>query len=254
MFSELVDMVVRRTNRPDFREDIVAYANEVLRMVHSSEFFYRDKVEVLAKEDANDGVAYQLPETFVWDRPKDLRAIIAVKYLPLDRYSTIGDYRPFDFSDPKSFYPSNIPPGIGQATQDSYYYAVGDKFVFYRKGGLGNIAVCYSKAPPYFHYYTENLRPAVYDYTTGYWSYLDGKGEYVGSLGTEEADSLARAKVADWVLKDYLGMVASGVATKVFTVLGDPRNKIEYSNFKEALRYVRTAEKYEATGEVGYNR
>lgn len=254
MFSELVDMVIRRTNRPDFKEDIIAYANEVLRMVHCSEFFYRDKVEVLAKDDAEGGVAYQYPETYVWDRPKDLRSIIAVKYLPVDVYSTTVNLHPFDFSDPKSFYPSNIPPGIGQAKQDCYYYAVGDKFVFYRKGGLAKIAVCYSKAPPYFQYYDQGLRPAVYDYNTGYWTYLDGKGNYVASLGTEEADSLARAKVADWVLKDYLGMVASGVATKVFTVLGDPRNKIEYSNFKEALRYARTAEKYEATGEVGYNR
>ena len=110
------------------------------------------------------------------------------------------------------------------------------------------------KAPRRFKYYEPNKRPAVYDRDFNTWKYLDTRGDWVTSLGSEELDKDAQLKVSDWLLKDYEGMLCSGVMTKIFTMLGDPRNKVEYSNFKENLRYVRTAEKYESTGEVGYDR
>ena len=239
MFSELVDLIVRRTNRPDFKEDIIAYLNEVLRMVHSSEFFYRDKVEIALNEDYDDA---DLARTFVWDRPRDLRALVSVRYLDLL------------YDDNRDSFPPNIPPGIGQANKPQFYYGVGDKFVFYRRGGLRRIAVCYVLAPKRFEYYDVGKRPAVYDRESDSWQYLDQTGRYVASLGSNELDEAAQAKVSDWLMLHYDGMLASGVITKLFSVLGDPRNKVEYSNFKENLRYVRTAEKFENTGEVGYDR
>lgn len=238
MFSELVDMVVRRTNRPDFKEDIIAYANEVIRMCHCSEFFFRDKTEVLLNQDYDRA---NPSETFVWERPKDLRALFAIKY-----------YGYYD--DPRDAFPANIPPGIGQAMREQFYYGVGNSYVFYRKSGLHEIAICYAKAPKRFKYYAVGKRPAVYNRGTGEWLYLDRYGNYVTSLGSDELDQAARDEVSDWLLADYDGMLCSGVNTKVFTVLGDPRNKVEYSNFKENLRYVRTTERYESTGEVGYDR
>ena len=238
MFSELVDMIVRRTNRPDFRDDIIAYLNEVLRQVHCSEFFYRDKVEDLLNQDYDRN---QPAETFIWERPKNLRALVAIKYQ--------GYY-----DDSRDSFPPNIPPGIGQATHFQFYYGVGDKIVFYRRGGLREIAVCYVIAPRRYDYYPVGKRPAVYDRGADSWQYLDQNGNYVASLGSEELDQLARDKVSDWLMLNYEGMLASGVMTKLFSILGDPRNKVEYSNFKENLRYVRTAEKFESTGEVGYAR
>lgn len=238
MFSELVDMIIRRTNRPDMKEDIIAYLNEVLRMSHSSEFFFRDKVEVLVNQDYDRN---NPAETFIWDRPKDLRSLTAIKLY--------GHY-----DDPRDSFPANIPPGIGQATRAQFYYGVGDKYVFYRKGGLHEIAISYVKAPRRFKYYEKDKRPAVYNRDSDSWLYLNTKGEYVTSLGSDELNEYAQEQVSDWLLKDYEGMLCSGVMTKIFTMLGDPRNKVEYSNFKENLRYVRTAEKYESTGEVGYDR
>lgn len=238
MFSELVDLIIRRTNRPDFKEDIIAYLNEVLRQVHCSEFFYRDKIEDLLNQDYSES---QPTETYVWDRPKNLRAMVSVRYF--------GHY-----DDNRDSFPQNVPPGIGQANKPQFYYGVGDKFVFYRKGGLGLIAVCYVVAPKRFEYYEPNKRPAVYDRNADSWKYLNQNGEYVASLGSEALDEAARELVSDWLLLNYDGMLASGAITKLFSVLGDPRNKVEYSNFKENLRYVRTTEKFESTGEVGYGR
>lgn len=238
MFSELVDMIVRRTNRPDFREDIIEYLNEVLRQVHCSEFFYRDKVEDSLNQD------YDLAnpaETFVWDRPRNLRALVAIRY---EGY----------YDDRRDSFPPNIPPGIGQANKLQFYYGVGDKVVFYRKGGLKTIMVCYVTAPRRFQYYPVGQRPAVYDRASDTWQYLDQNGKYVASLGSEELNQAAQELVSDWLMLNYEGMLASGVMTKLFSILGDPRNKVEYSNFKENLRYVRTTEKFENTGEVGYDR
>lgn len=238
MFSELVDMIIRRTNRPDMKEDIIDYLNEVLRMCHSSEFFFRDATEVMLNEyydRANPS------DTFVWERPVDMRSLTAIKF-----------YGYYD--DPRDSFPPNIPPGIGQATRMQFYYGVGNKYVFYRRGGLHQIAISYVKAPRRFKYYPVGERPAVYNRPLNEWKYLDTKGDYVPTLGSEELDKAAQDLVTDWLITDYEGMLCSGVNTKIFTVLGDPRNKVEYSNFKENLRYVRTAEKYESTGEVGYDR
>lgn len=239
MFSELVDDIVRRTNRPDFLQDIAIYTNEVLRSVHCTEFFYRDQVEILLNADARP-LAEQ--NTFVWERPRDFRAIVAVKYLD----------KPF-LSEKETFI-ANIPPGIGQANRDMFYYGVGTNFVFYDRFGLGRIAVCYVTAPRRFTYYKPNERPAVFNRETNTWSYLDRAGKYVPSLGSDELDKAARDKVYDWLLADYDVMISSGVSNKLFSILEDPRNKVEYANFKEALKYVRATEKYESTGEIGYNR
>lgn len=239
MFSELVDTIIRRTNRPDFKEDIIEYLNEVLRQVHCSEFFYRDRVEVCLNQDYDES---NLQPTFVWERPHRLRAVTAVKYLDIC------------YDDNRDSFPPNIPPGIGQANKPQFYYAVGNKFVFYRKGGLKRIALSYVTAPRRFRYYEKNKRPAVYDYANDSWTYLDQQGNYVTSLGSEEQDAAARELVGDWLLQCYDGMLSSGVATKLFSILSDPRMKVEYANFKENLRYVRTTEKFENTGEVGYDR
>lgn len=238
MFSELVDMIIRRTNRPDMKEDIIAYTNEVLRMAHSSEFFFRDKTEVLLNTDYDKA---NPSETFVWERPSDMRSLTAIRY-----------YGYYD--DPRDSFPPNIPPGIGQATRPQFYYGVGNNYVFYRRGGLHEVAISYVKAPIRFKYYEPKERPAVYNRDYDEWKYLNTRGDWVNSLGSDELNADAQAKVSDWLLKDYEGMICSGVMTKIFTMLGDPRNKVEYSNFKENLRYVRTAEKYESTGEVGYDR
>lgn len=238
MFSELVDDIVRRTNRQDFIKDIAIYANEVLRSVHCTEFFYRDEVEICLNVD--EALAEQ--NTFVWERPRDFRAIVAVKYLD----------KPF--LDEKETFIANIPPGIGQANSDMFYYGVGTHFVFYCRHGLSRIAVAYVKAPRRFTYYPEGERPAVFNRETNTWSYLDRSGKYVASLGSDELEQQARDKVYDWLLADYDVMISSGVATKIFSILNDPRNKVEYANFKEALKYVRQTEKYESTGEIGYNR
>lgn len=239
MFSELVDIIVRRTNRPDFLDDIVGYLNETIRVVHSLEYFYRDIIEDRIYQ-ASD---YPEPQqTFVWERPKQFRAFVGIKYLA-------------NWANQKECYPKNIPPGIGQANQPNYYYGVGDKFVFYAQHGLPDIAVAYVTTPKLFQYYPEGSRPAIYDRSSETWKYLDSAtGQYVASLNNEELESHYRASVSDWLLSDYSGMLCSGTITKVFSILDDPRNKVEYSNFKEALRYARTTERYESTGEVGYNR
>lgn len=242
MFSELVDDVVRRTNRPDFLLDIVKYANSVIRTVHHCEVFYRDlkEVEVIVNDGMGDN-----PQTYVWDRPADFRLLSTVKYLG-------------HWLNPKESFPPNIPPGIGQSNRDRFYYAVGDKFVFYDKLGINRIGISYLTKPKTFKYYPENERPAVYNRVDGTWKYLvvnpDGTKSYVDTLGDPALELAAQDLVADWLIRDYDDMLSSGISTKIFSILQDPRNKVEYSTFKEALRYARTAEKYESTGEIGYNR
>ena len=234
MFSELVDTVIRRTNRPDFKEDIIAYVNETMRAVQNDSLFTRDMVEDVAYDINKEENIVEPLNVYVWKRPPRMRQLRAVAYenrMGMDRY-----------------YPVNIPPSNTQLPHDSYYYGSGDSIVFCDSAGLFIIKVAYYQNFRTLKYYEEGKRPAVFNTDTEQWSYLNENGEYVDTLEDEVAEQQARELVSNWLLMDYQGLLINGANTKVFSVLNDPRNKVEYSNFQTALKDLRRIEKYEATG------
>lgn len=233
MFSELVDKIIRRTNRQDFKLDIIAYVNETMRAVQNEHLYTRDLVEdkVISPEEL---VAYEPRSVYVWKRPKRFRQLRSVAYT--DPTGTL-----------LMTYPPNIPPSEVQKDHEYYYYGSGDSIVFYDTRGLHQILVAYYQNFRALEYYEEGSRPAVFDYDTYTWKYLQN-GNYVDTLNDEVAEMEAREKVGNWLLKDYDGLVCSGTITKVFSVLNDPRNKVEYSNFQTALKSLRSIEQYESAG------
>lgn len=236
MFSELVDKVIRRSNRPDFQEDIIAYINETMRAIQNEALYTRDLVEdkVISPEDL---LGYQPQQVYVWKRPARFRQLRSVAYT-----DTSGNI-PLK-------YPPNIPPSEVQFDKTNYYYGSGDSIVFYDSQGINQIWVAYYINFKPLKYYPEGERPAVFNSDTETWQYLLN-GAYVDTLNDEVAEKAARDLVSNWLLSDYNGVVCSGTLTKVFSVLSDPRNKIEYSNFQQGLKDLRSIEKYES---AGYNR
>lgn len=233
MFSELVDTIVSRTNRIDFQDNIVAYLNETMRAIQNSALFSRDLVEDIVYDIAAQENVSEPVNVYVWKRPIRMRQFRAVAY-----EDSIGNRE----------FPPNIPPSEVQKTHERYYYGSGDSIVFCDSNGFNKIKVAYYQNLRQLNYFAIGSRPAVFDRDTETWTYLNTDGEYVPTLNDEVVEQQARDKVSNWLLASYSGVLSHGTCTKVFSVLQDPRNVVEYSNFQSGLNDLRSIEKYEATG------
>lgn len=225
MFSETVDKIVRRTDRKDFQTDIIAFLNSVTSAIINEALYDASLVEDLITVSQS---GQPRVNTFVWKRPRYLKNILAVKYN--------------DGWDNEDSYARNILPSSKMVGYSKYYYQSGDGIVFHDAGGLPEtIAIAYYTAPRSLTYYPIGQRPAVFDELTQTWSYLKD-GVYVPSLDSEEAETQAKALVTNWVLERHNECVCSGTANKIFTMLQDPRNTIEYSNYNNLLGALKNAE------------
>lgn len=225
MFSEVVDAVIARSGRPDRALDIIAYVNASIRDSAVRVLFNRDLVE--------DSIVVT-DSPCIWQRPQRLRQVRTARIRG-------RDYLP------------EVKPGRKQTDYDQYYYAAANYFAFNGVAVGDIIDIAYYVYPAEFSYYAEGNRPAVFDKMRRMWTYLID-GEYADHIYHEvpnpdydpldphspptitEVDELAeeafRDVVTHWLLDDWAVLVIEGALTKIFTAVGDERNKSVFSIFK----------------------
>lgn len=204
MFSEMVDNVVQKTGRRAAQDqvNIIGYVRQVMRECQMLAFFERDMTEDLLIADA---------EPFNWTRPQNFRRMLAVAYRNTGALNG-------------KIYPEYLIPGKRQRDHDYLYYAGPNYFTFKGIGKDGEIEIAYFSYFRRYIYYAAGTRPAVYDWETEAWSYLQPDGETYGpSLATPELEEEARDKVTNWLLTDWGETIAEGTSSKIFTAIDDPR-------------------------------
>lgn len=204
-FSALVDDVKTVSGRgSSVQTEAVMYARQALRECVTKAYFDKDLVETTITSTGT-------PHT--WTLPSNYRALRAVKY-------------PYDV------YPKFIPPGRSQLNQDYYYYKAGSYFAFKGTDAGDSIDIAYYTYGRKFAYYSTTERPAIYDLETETWSYLDGAGAYVSTLGTTELDEAAQALVTNWLITDWYELILEGALAKIFKKYGDERSVSTFALYK----------------------
>lgn len=224
MFSELVDRVTSSlmTGNSDARKaEVTQYVNSVRRKIHMRGSYVRDRAEQSVECSGAS-------TTFTWPVPRNVRNIVTAKYkFGRDGYGA---------------YPVLTTPSVKFDTQPYSVYRFGEYYTF---NGIFDgeviLLLLQLKSMP-LRYYAENSRPAVYDRDTETWTYLDIAGNYVATLGSEELDAAARAKVYDWVLDDYEDLVFYGAMNLAQKVQDNQRASNYYALYRDALTDMHQAE------------
>ena len=206
-FSTLVDDIAEVTCRKGEEQLIAALVNGAVRELESLGLYEQDLVEVRIK---TEGASTQ---PFMWrDAPKNLRAISHVRY-------------------------SNgvipVPVKVGRKMEElkgNYYYIAGSYIAFSGAPLGGDIDVAYYQIQPRLKYYAaKDEQPAIREDQESAWKYRyfdpdTQRYSYVDTLGSEEADYEARAKVTNWLLEDYYEAVRAIAVREVFNAFNDVAN------------------------------
>lgn len=219
-FSAAVDSVIARSQRPDRRADIIAYVRQTMRecQVFKKIAFARDLIE-------DQLTATSSP--FIWDRPQELRLLRTVQYGIFGARNA-------------QIYPTFLRPGKKQETEQYYYYAGPDYFVFkgVDAGTIVNVAYyAYFKKLPY---YAIADRPAVFDLETDNWNYL--------TATTDQDKAIARALVSNWLLFDWYDLIVEGGLAKIFKTVGDQRAVSSFALYKSLQNDLMAGEEVESLG------
>lgn len=219
-FSSLIDDTVKLAGRGiAARSQLASYARSSMREPQVDNLFEKDLTEDSLTTNA---------DPFIWERPAAFRVFRTVQYTT-------------------EIYPKYILPGRRQRDVDNFYYAASTYFTFkgLEVGATFNIA--YYSFFPKLVYFAADVRPARYFADLGEWRYLDGNGDYVSTLGSDDLDEAARELVSNWILFDWYDLVMEGVLAKQFKVNGDPRAPSHFALFKSFIKDLLQAE---VTGSV----
>lgn len=228
-FSQLVDLVVSETKRPDLVSEIATYLNQTIREVH----FSADRnAALLFPENFRELLLTATSESgFTWDIPNPgvFQAMEVVKYLTI--YSRLGD----------DIYAKGTTPGRHLADMEYYYYRVGGSFVFSGYGGINSqIAIGFYEFPMSLKYKVPAARAASYDIESG-WTYGEG-------IDTPELEEAARLFSTNWLIFRWSDVIMEGVRAKVYKRLSDTeRARTCYSLYGSLRQGLWTSE----TAEVG---
>ena len=213
-FSQLVDNVISRCQRPDRQLDIEGYMNQTLRDLNEVAYFARD----LAEEQITIS---QLPA--LWTRPTNLRIIKAV-YYPLS-----------------DIWPRCVQPGKFQNKFTAFYYATGQQFAFSGLGAGDKINIAYYTFVRRFKYFAAGSRPASYDEDTQTWTYVDPQPT------TEEEAEVLQLRCSNWLLFTYPDCVMEGTLAKVYKSVDDKsRASTSYSLYMQMQAKLQSTERHES--------
>ena len=205
-FSALIDTVVQRSGRKDRLASIIAYARTTIRECLVLDFFDQSLIETQVTVDA-------IP--FIWDRPSNLRSILAIRTPHYDRRN-------------KRIFMGERKPGMTVADDEKYFYLSGNSYA------MANLAVGDVLDVAYYEYskalvYTAPVanRPARYDLETEVWVYHQA---YDASDETREN---ARDKVTNWLLTFWYELIAEGTQAKLYKLVNDEaRMRTSYALYK----------------------
>lgn len=212
MFSELVDDIVSASGRPDMREDVIDYANTIIRKIHAKALWDRN-FKSIAVGNPNPREGY-----LRWTRSNDVQVIRTIHIPEKDVYLTYQRV------------------GRHLKRQRDYYYAEGNDIIMV-SDGICNATIGYYRRPTRFKYYTPDQRPAVFDCVTEKWTYLvpHSQGDYTHELFRDEDQFFARRAVADWIIHEYPDAIKAGVLNYIYSQVGDDQARSQYAIFKDAI-------------------
>jgi hypothetical protein len=200
MFSELVDICVQRSGRPNHQPDIIAYATQTVRQMQTKNYFKKNLIEdqIIATADP-----------YTWIPPERIQKIKAVRY-------SNGDY------------PVYYLPGAKQKETLSFYYGAAGYYVFkgmssgFQQAGVSQqntIDIAYYQFTKKLKYYAVAARPAVYDYETETYTYADFSGDGGTNWNDPANQETARNLIGNWILKDWNELVQEGTLAKIFKLI-----------------------------------
>lgn len=234
MFSQLIDIVTKRTNRIDMRDTAVGLMNGIIRRIQSKQYFQSDLKQIRLNEET-PGVKV-LMGRWEWTRTPDVRLMSAVQYLP------------------DGSYPPNNQPAVGQDNLNNYWYKVGDKYIFvFPEHHLlidepEEIELTYYSFSPEFKYIPEADRLIKYDWETNQWFERQNNKTTEWKPLTADEVNLREDELkayGNWLMRDYKEVILSGTISKLFGLLDDSeRFKREFAEFNELFNTLTRNERY----------
>lgn len=223
-FSALVDDVVARSGRKDRVNDIIAYARTTLRECSVLDFFDQSLVEVQLTADGNP---------FLWQRPANLRGILAVRTPYYDRRNS-------------RIFAKEKKPGVDITNIPYYFYLSGDIFVLvgFTAGDIIDMAY-YTYTVPLQYYADVADRPARFNLETNLWEY------HAAYTASDETKEDARNLVTNWLLEYWYDLIAEGVLSKLYKLVNDEaRMRMSYALYKSGQKDLKAGESSAYVGKV----
>lgn len=223
-FSQLVDAIVQETRRPDMKADVIRYANQTIRELHTDPetnkilFFADNFRQLLLTADVEDGFGWEIPN------PATFQKLHVVNYRGV-------------FENGVPVYSTPTTPGRHLNSLRNYHYQAANHFFFVGYGGVNQqIALGYYEFPPRLTYQEVADRLVI-------WNEEDQVFEYDPSLNTPELREAALAKVSNWILNRWEDTVAEGLRAKVYKRTSDTeRARTCYSMFQSMRSGMWTSE------------
>lgn len=215
-FSQLVDVMVSETKRPDLVSEIATYLNQTIREVHQAQ---DNGGPILYGDNLHEKVLIATVATgFSWliDEVDTFQVLQAVRY-----DSVFGD-------DCRPIYVEQRKPGRILNSLRYFWYRSGNYIQFAGYGGVdGQISLAWYAYPRRLSYYPANCRPATWtdDYQ---WSY------HADWVATEEGREQAELMSSNWLLLRWTDVIMEGLRAKVYKRVGDKdRANLCYSLFSQ---------------------
>ena len=222
MFSEIVDEVLAIAGASDTSSlnASINYAQLTLREIDEMALFEGAGVEVAIPLTSTTA------DSYTWTKPTRFRDILVAEYYNLG-------------VEPKA-----QRPGTFEGRDNVYqYYGTPKSLIFNGIRSAAELRLFYFIWSRQFTYYAIGLRPAVYDFKTETWSYLNAVGNYVPSLGNETLEAQAQDLVSNWITINWYTTVVQGTLTKLFNSRGDKRSVTAFSIYRSQREAIMRTER-----------
>lgn len=225
--SQLVDDIVRETNRFDLVADITRYANQTIREVHADP---EKNTPLLFDANRNEQTLVATGESLAWDIPSPE----VFQQLEAARYNAIIN------GDGKPVFATRMNPSTRQAQIGTFYYRVRNTYSFAGFGGVdASVSLSWFEFPGELAYFAAASRPASFT-TTGGWAYGTG-------ITTPELQAAAQLICTNWLLSRWEHVIAEGLRAKVYKRMSDDsRSRTCYSMFQAQRKLLVVSEAFES--------
>lgn len=222
MFSEIVDEVLAIAGASDTSSlnAAINYAQLTLREIDEMALFEGAGVEIAVPLTSTTA------DSYTWTKPTRFRDLLVAEYYNLG-------------VEPKA-----QRPGTFEGRDNVYqYYGTPKSLIFNGIRSAGELRLFYFIWSRKFTYYPAASRPAIYDFTTETWSYLNSLGNYVPSLGNETLEAQAQDLVSNWITLSWFNTIVEGTLAKLFKARGDQRSLVSFSIYRSQREAIMRTER-----------
>lgn len=231
-FSQLVDLIVAETKRPDMVTDFATFLNQSIRELHfepsrGNAVFYEDNyIETQVRVDTHD-------EVFSWPipNPEIFQNVAAVRFDNV--YSNQYDINSRSY---RPVYALRLSPTSRMDDELYVYQRARNQLLFRGFGGFNSaISIAYFEFPRSLKYHPSGSRQAIFDFETG-WTYAAG-------ITTPEQQQAAQDSVTNWLIMRWHTVLEEALRAKVYKRLSDEtRSRQSYSLYTQLRQGLFTSE------------